>query len=213
MSSLFAQLFCCCVRPRADPIDAESTVIPNEHSRLLDPPSSPAIVVDHQKLSDRLGTIVRAKEGKMVSVSARTPFTLHDAEQLPSASTANRRPPILTMTPARSQGSLNLHSNSNSRSPHSSRSGSRASSRQPELRSHSAHSTSPAPPSATCAPLSESASGDSSKPPVDASEWFAESESDLSVEDEVRPSDDNTPKVPAATPLADPQGIAFDWDA
>ncbi|KAJ7034486.1 hypothetical protein C8F04DRAFT_1395516 [Mycena alexandri] len=208
MSSLIAQLFCCCVRPRAAATDVESTVIPNEHSRLLDPPS-PAIVVDHQKLSDRLGTIVRAKVGKMVSVSARTPFTLHDAEQLPSASTANRRPPILTMTPARSQGSLNLHSDSRSR--HSSRSGSRASSRQPELRSHSAHSTNSAPPSATSAPLSVFVSEDPSKSPVDASEWFAESESELSVEDEVGASD-HTPNVPAAPPAGDPQGIAFDWD-
>jgi hypothetical protein len=108
MFSLLAQLFCCGVRPRAAPLDVQSTVcigapsvfselspsslivfgpqvIPNEHSRLLDDPSSyvldsvprrihtqkislsetrrPDIVVDHQTLSDRLENIVRAKEG------------------------------------------------------------------------------------------------------------------------------------------------------
>ncbi|KAJ7922390.1 hypothetical protein B0H13DRAFT_122157 [Mycena leptocephala] len=100
MFSLLAQLFCCGVRSRTAPLDVQSTVcigarsvfselspsplivfgpqvIPNEHSRLLDDPSSlsetrrPEIVVDHQTLSDRLENIVRAKEGRMVSVSAR----------------------------------------------------------------------------------------------------------------------------------------------
>ncbi|KAF7369864.1 hypothetical protein MSAN_00615400 [Mycena sanguinolenta] len=149
MFSLIAQLLCCGVRPRAASPDAQSTVIPTERSHLLEDSQSfhrPVIVVDHQKLSDKLSTIVRTKEGKMVSVSARTPFTLHDAV----ASNANagggrvnvsRRPPVLTMTPARSHGSLNLYSDSRSR--HSSRSGSRSSSRQPDLRSHSTNSSAP----------------------------------------------------------------------
>ncbi|KAJ6449392.1 hypothetical protein C8R47DRAFT_1084732 [Mycena vitilis] len=38
-----------------------------------------ATAVDHQKLQDRMGSIVRSKEGKMVNVSARTPFTLQSA--------------------------------------------------------------------------------------------------------------------------------------
>ncbi|KAJ7166969.1 hypothetical protein C8R46DRAFT_1272102 [Mycena filopes] len=218
MSSLLTQLFCCCLRPRPAPLDVESTVIPNEHSRLLEPPASPASVVDHQSLSDRLGTIVRAKEGKMVSVSARTPFTLHDApEQLPSSSSttsANRRPPILTMTPACSHGSLNLHSDSQSQSQ--SRSRSRPSSRSDSLASsprRAAHS--PLPP-VPAAPPSASASGsDGRNAPVDSSEWFVESESEaLSGEDDHEDSDDIVPEqTPRPTPAADPQSIAFDWDA
>ncbi|KAJ6453238.1 hypothetical protein C8R47DRAFT_1168371 [Mycena vitilis] len=218
MSSLLARLFCCGVRPRAATSDAHSTVIPNEHSRLLDQPPSPAIVVDHQTLSDRLGTIVRAKEGKMVSVSARTPFTIHDAEQLPAALTSaaegtgsgghislNRRPPVLTMTPARSQGSLhNMYSDA---SRHSSRSGSRSSSRPPalHLRSHSPHSTSSAPRSAAsvldCASVSEQRGA-----VPDASGWFGESGSEVSVEDKP-PSPAEQQQTPTAL-----TGITFDWD-
>ncbi|KAJ7207339.1 hypothetical protein B0H12DRAFT_439384 [Mycena haematopus] len=63
MFSLIAQLLCCCARPHATSPDVQSIVIPNERSGLLDEPQSPAIVVDHQTLSDKLGTIVRAKEG------------------------------------------------------------------------------------------------------------------------------------------------------
>ncbi|KAJ6540052.1 hypothetical protein DFH09DRAFT_1323307 [Mycena vulgaris] len=120
--------------PRAQPgdmlprfgIPVYHMVIPNESSRLLVPPS-PTPVVYHQTLSERLAGIVCAKEGKMVSESARTPFTIlssHAAPFLsppppdPSSSTRptnrtttiNRRPPVLTMTPARAQGS-NLHLN------------------------------------------------------------------------------------------------------
>jgi len=35
-------------------------------------------VVDHQKLKERLGTVVRLKEGKMVNVNAPFPFNLHN---------------------------------------------------------------------------------------------------------------------------------------
>ncbi|KAJ7881990.1 hypothetical protein B0H14DRAFT_2704160 [Mycena olivaceomarginata] len=230
MFSLLTQLLCCGARPRAAPPDVQSTVIPNEHSRLLDEPESPAIVdvdvVAHQSLSDRLDTIVRAKEGKMVSVSARTPFTLHGAEQAPSTSTVNgggnranvsRRPPVLTMTPARSHGSLNLYSDSRSR--HSSGSGSRSSSRQPALRSQSARSGSSVPPSTTSVPSSASASDNRGKAP-DASEWFAESGSDFSVEGDEEPAPPTSgAEVHVRTPIAHPaaaadmRGIAFDWDA
>ncbi|KAJ7358475.1 hypothetical protein DFH08DRAFT_848553 [Mycena albidolilacea] len=227
MSSHLTQLLCCGARPRAAPPDVQSTVIPNEHSRLLDKPKSPAIVdvVAHQSLSDRLANIVRAKEGKMVSVSARTPFTLHGAEQAPSTSTVNggrnranvsRRPPVLTMTPARSHGSLNLYSDSRSR--HSSDSGSRSSSRQPALRSQSARLGSSAPPT-TSVPSSASASDNRGKAP-DASEWFAESGSELSVEGDEEPAPPTSGvEVHVRTPIAHPaasaemRGIAFDWDA
>lgn len=35
-------------------------------------------MVDHQKLKERLGTVVRSKEGKMVNVNAAFPFNLHN---------------------------------------------------------------------------------------------------------------------------------------
>ncbi|KAJ7625925.1 hypothetical protein FB45DRAFT_922645 [Roridomyces roridus] len=129
-ASFFARLFFCChARPRRAASAAESAqVIPNETSRLLDPPTSPSTqVVDRKTLTDRLGSIVRAKEGKMVSVSARAPFTLESTSDEPdhddaSSSTLNdsvsthsdsnttanllrtpttRHPRVLTMTPAR----------------------------------------------------------------------------------------------------------------
>ncbi|KAJ6494265.1 hypothetical protein C8R45DRAFT_987767 [Mycena sanguinolenta] len=223
MFSLIAQLLCCGVRPRAASPDVQSTVIPTERSHLLDDSQSPAIVVDHQKLSDKLGTIVRAKEGKMVSVSARTPFTLHDAEPPNlndggSRVNVSRRPPVLTMTPARSHGSLNLYSDSRSR--HSSRSCSRSSSRQPHLRSHSTSS------GALRSTVSRSTAGsasvsDTRAPALDASEWVPESESEFSVEDEssFTPGTHGTSKTPAMQPTSvkqpsvDMRDIAFDWDA
>ncbi|KAJ7728014.1 hypothetical protein DFH07DRAFT_851444 [Mycena maculata] len=214
-SSLLARLFCCCsVRPRGPVSDVESAVIPNESSRLLDPPPSPTLVVDHQKFSDRLGTIVRAKEGKMVSVSARSPFTLHSAASPTSdaadndvradsglaRATTSHLPPVLTMTPARSHGSLNLYSDSrhssDSHSQSSSPRRSRSSScRRPEQRSHSANS--------------HSHSSNSGKA-RQASEWFVgESGSELSIEEEP-PSPIPIARSRTATPT-DPQSIAFSW--
>lgn len=119
----------------------------------------------------------------MVSVSARAPFTLNEAEQLPQASNASgsgggvnlsRRPPVLTMTAARSL---------NTQSRHSSCSGSRSSSRRPELRSQS-NSTISAPRSASSVHGSGSASDNRVRGP-EPSEWFAESESEFSIEEEV----------------------------
>ncbi|KAK7024714.1 hypothetical protein R3P38DRAFT_1050186 [Favolaschia claudopus] len=230
MFSLFAQLICCGKRSRAIPPDAPSTVIPNERTPLLDDPreQAPDVSVDHQSLSDRLGTIVRAKEGKMVSVSSRTPFTLHDAEQaqLPTTSTANeddgvqdvtisRRPPVLTMTPARSHGSFSyLRSDSQSQHSSESRSGSRSPSRQ------RAQSGSSVPPSSSSGRRSGAAARRFKSP--DRSEWFAESESEVevSVDDEsVSPTPHSpTSKTPTAPPapilqIQDVKGIAFDWDS
>ncbi|KAK7013993.1 hypothetical protein R3P38DRAFT_1455867 [Favolaschia claudopus] len=225
MFSLFAQLICCGKRSRATFPDAPSTVIPNERTPLLDDPreQAPDVSVDHQSLSDRLGTIVRAKEGKMVSVSSRTPFTLHDAEQ-PTTSTPNedaggqdhevtisRRPPVLTMTPARSHGSFS-YLRSDSQSQHSSRSGSRSPSRQ-RAQSGSASS---APPSSSSGRIGSAAKRFKSP---DRSEWFVESESEVevSVDDESASPTPHSPtsKTPTAPILQiqDVKGIAFDWDS
>ncbi|KAJ7759600.1 hypothetical protein B0H16DRAFT_1533875 [Mycena metata] len=159
MPASILQLLCCCIRPEVSPED-DPTVIPTETTHLI--PNSAglssrrlpgAMIVDHQKLNDRMSIIVRAKEGKMVNVSARLPFTLQSAtansplssnglSSSPTASTstaptapapqtsagsliASRRPPVLTMTPARSR----LHAESRYSSPSGSRSSSR---RRPE---------------------------------------------------------------------------------
>ncbi|KAJ7759567.1 hypothetical protein B0H16DRAFT_1720359 [Mycena metata] len=159
-ASILQLLCCCCIHPEVSP-ENDPTVIPTETTYLipnsagLSSPRLPgAMIVDHQKLNDRMGIIVRAKEGKMVNVSARLPFTLQSATassppsstglssspttptstaanapapQISAGSlTASRRPPVLTMTPARSR----LHAESRYSSPSGSRSSSR---RRPEL--------------------------------------------------------------------------------
>ncbi|KAJ6540015.1 hypothetical protein DFH09DRAFT_1323280 [Mycena vulgaris] len=162
---LVALFLCCCRRTRIR--DVKSAVIPNETSRLLASPR-PAPVVDRQTLSERLAGIVRAKEEKMVSVSARAPFTIASAQPPPDSSssataaaaaaptysttTISRRPPVLTMTPARvfSQGS-NLHLNPCADTRSSSLAGSRASSQR---RPRSAHSQTSVPASTSAASAS-----------------------------------------------------------
>ncbi|PCH35973.1 hypothetical protein WOLCODRAFT_20252 [Wolfiporia cocos MD-104 SS10] len=77
MAALFARLFGCCIRSRShSPAQAE----PDETTHLIPPtneiPPIRAYVVDQQKINERMGTIVRAKEGKMVNVSAQLPFNL-----------------------------------------------------------------------------------------------------------------------------------------
>ncbi|KAJ7889873.1 hypothetical protein B0H14DRAFT_2691143 [Mycena olivaceomarginata] len=147
-------LFFCCLRP---PVEDDPTVIPTETTHLISPGtglSSPGVpetsAVDHQKYQDRMGTIVRSKEGKMVNVSARAPFILRSASggsastppaSLPSAGISSsspptptasvapppiapsisRRPPVLTMTPA----VVRLYADSRYSSPTGSRSSSR----------------------------------------------------------------------------------------
>ncbi|KAL1671915.1 hypothetical protein EV122DRAFT_272071 [Schizophyllum commune] len=83
MSFLRAALSCCLgKRPR----DVRDDVIPNEESRLIPPvtdePSGSSLpnvsTVDQQKIRDKLGVIVRAKEGRMVNVHAAIPFNLHN---------------------------------------------------------------------------------------------------------------------------------------
>ncbi|KAG6375528.1 hypothetical protein JVT61DRAFT_3087 [Boletus reticuloceps] len=75
---MLALLFSCCgLRHR--PHDQ-----PNEHTPLIphadDTPTSQPRVVDQQKFKERLGSVVRSKEGKMVNVNAPFPFNLHDQQ-------------------------------------------------------------------------------------------------------------------------------------
>jgi len=80
MASVLRQVFCGCCGPRShSPGDGVES---DERTRLIRPPSSgdepstSSYVVNHQALKDRLGTIVRAKENKMVNVSTDLPFNL-----------------------------------------------------------------------------------------------------------------------------------------
>ncbi|KAJ7469447.1 hypothetical protein FB451DRAFT_354427 [Mycena latifolia] len=185
---------CCpCLRPAEAGTEDDNTVIPNETSRLIPAPPGlvaysagerGALAVDTQKLNERLGTIVRAKEGKMVNVSARAPFVMHRAPSVSSASAppsptapgvevasapaprTSRRPPVLTMTPARAS----LYAESRYSSPSGSRSSSR---RRPDTTYAYG----------VRAKQASAASG---------SEWFGESapESEMDVEESaVAPSD------------------------
>ncbi|KAJ7898570.1 hypothetical protein B0H14DRAFT_173960 [Mycena olivaceomarginata] len=151
--SILAPLFSCCLRPR---VEDDHTVIPTETTNLISHASrhsSNGLVdttaVDRQKLHDRMGIIVRSKEGKMVNVNLRTPFILGSAPASPpstgrssplpsplppasseSASTSSHAtvpngtrtpiPQILTMTPAR----MRLRADSRYSSPSGSRSSS-----------------------------------------------------------------------------------------
>ncbi|KAG0700823.1 hypothetical protein DFH29DRAFT_929852 [Suillus ampliporus] len=77
---MFDFLFSCCgIRQRQrDP------TVPDEHTFLIpatttgETPTPQPRVVDHQKLKERLGIVVRTKEGKMVNVNAPFPFNLHN---------------------------------------------------------------------------------------------------------------------------------------
>ncbi|KAH0828031.1 hypothetical protein J3R83DRAFT_3680 [Lanmaoa asiatica] len=48
-------------------------------------------VIDHQKLKERLGSVVRSKEGKMVNVNAQFPFNLHNQDHPEGSSSRSSR--------------------------------------------------------------------------------------------------------------------------
>jgi len=71
--------FCCC----QESDDAQDQF--NESSHLIPSQSvdssviySNTVVLDHRKLQERLGHIVRTKESKMVNVASQVPFNLHN---------------------------------------------------------------------------------------------------------------------------------------
>ncbi|KAI0368377.1 hypothetical protein BV20DRAFT_473346 [Pilatotrama ljubarskyi] len=76
MASVFRQVFGCCIRSRSP-----SSEEPNESTPFIQPsdevPPVRTYTVDHDRLKERLGTIVRSKEGKMVNVNQPLPFNLH----------------------------------------------------------------------------------------------------------------------------------------
>ncbi|KAJ7209077.1 hypothetical protein B0H12DRAFT_1158177 [Mycena haematopus] len=131
-ASMLRRLCCSCLWPR---VEDDSTVIPTETTHLIPEaagfssyachclPDSKA--VDRRKLQDRMSTIVRTMEGKMVNVGARAPESssslLHpqDRGRLPSP-----------LEPQRTVLSPPSGSNGIARNRYSSPSGSRSSSRR-----------------------------------------------------------------------------------
>jgi len=82
MESLFSQLCCCFQREplidiRVEPPDEQSHLIPAT-SESTSATMDEGLVIDHRKLKERMSSIVRSKEGKMVNVNARLPFNLHN---------------------------------------------------------------------------------------------------------------------------------------
>ncbi|KAJ7286349.1 hypothetical protein C8J57DRAFT_1287410 [Mycena rebaudengoi] len=80
-------LFCCCghrgVQHDEDTVDETSHLIPSN----LDSSTPPtAVFTDHQRMQERLITIVRAKERKMVNVNSQIPFNLHNRVITPNPS-------------------------------------------------------------------------------------------------------------------------------
>lgn len=80
MSSVFRQFLSCCFRTRSQSHERQQGG-PDERTHLIPPtnevPPVRTYVLDQHKMKERLGTIVRAQEGKMVNVNAQLPFNLH----------------------------------------------------------------------------------------------------------------------------------------
>ncbi|KZV67117.1 hypothetical protein PENSPDRAFT_688370 [Peniophora sp. CONT] len=72
MSSMFASILCCCGSRE------HASEEPDENTRLIapvdEPIPQPRHAVDSERMKERLGHIVRSKEGKMVSLQGSTSF-------------------------------------------------------------------------------------------------------------------------------------------
>ncbi|KAI0743657.1 hypothetical protein C8Q80DRAFT_1182684 [Daedaleopsis nitida] len=77
MAAVIHYVFGCCLRGRSPPANG-----PDESTPFIQPtdevPPPRNYTVDHQKMKERLGHIVRSKEGKMVNVNQPLPFNLHN---------------------------------------------------------------------------------------------------------------------------------------
>ncbi|TFK74508.1 hypothetical protein BDN72DRAFT_893183 [Pluteus cervinus] len=76
---MLRSIFCGCFgkskeSSHQDVIDETSRLIP----QILEPPSPHPSLYKQQRLQERLDTIVRSKEGKMVNVNSPLPFNLHN---------------------------------------------------------------------------------------------------------------------------------------
>ncbi|KAJ6453968.1 hypothetical protein C8R45DRAFT_1223007 [Mycena sanguinolenta] len=228
-ASILSLLFCSCLRPR---VEDDPTVIPTETTHLMGPESArfsstnlaDSITVDRQKLHARMSTIVRSKEGKMVNVSARVPFTIHSAPEstnssapasppsasrlaspttpttptLPEPSASNgHRGQVLTLTPAR----MRLRADSRYSSPSGSRSSSRRRTDFSDRNSSYAHSL----------------AGRGKQTPAIPSQWLVDTESEFSAAGDAGQEEATSPVQPIPRPISkstdDPNAIsiAFSW--
>ncbi|KZT04129.1 uncharacterized protein LAESUDRAFT_310757 [Laetiporus sulphureus 93-53] len=94
MASFFESICMCCFRSRSRSPDGQRQSETNERTHLIpetieESPVS-TYVVDQQQMDARLRTIVRAKEGKMVSVNAPLPFNLANHSVLALSQSASR---------------------------------------------------------------------------------------------------------------------------
>ncbi|RDB24514.1 hypothetical protein Hypma_008316 [Hypsizygus marmoreus] len=87
MTSLLRLVFCCCLGKRVrDPgiLDDRSRLIPASTGDVealtseAQGPGGARVVFDQVRFKERLGGIVRSKEGKMVNVTSPLPFNLHN---------------------------------------------------------------------------------------------------------------------------------------
>lgn len=104
-SDWFRLVFSCCLSRHAKELN-----IPDDRSRLI-PATEPSLndnssvaVVDHQRLKQRLDTIVRSKKGQMVNVTSELPFNLHNK-------------PLLALDPSSSSRSESASTTRDSQSP------------------------------------------------------------------------------------------------
>ncbi|KAI0745626.1 hypothetical protein C8Q76DRAFT_704223 [Earliella scabrosa] len=95
MASVIHYVFGCCMRGRSPTPNG-----PDERTPFIQPtdeiPPPRNYTVDHQKMKERLGHIVRSKEGKMVNVNQPLPFNLHNRPaygQTDRSLSANTTPP------------------------------------------------------------------------------------------------------------------------
>ncbi|KAI8992920.1 hypothetical protein BD414DRAFT_289948 [Trametes punicea] len=109
MASYFRYVFGCCIRSHSRSPNPE----PDENTPFI-PPSDDAppprmYTVDHERMKERLGTIVRSKEGKMVNVNQPLPFNLHGYGRGPhihrtGSSSTNTTPPRASSSAAQALG-------------------------------------------------------------------------------------------------------------
>ncbi|KAF8076971.1 hypothetical protein FPV67DRAFT_1473408 [Lyophyllum atratum] len=79
--AFLSSLFCCCRQKEGENDIPDQR--DDENSRLIPDSLGPSMysntaLIDQQRLQQKLGTIVRAKERKMVNVGSQIPFNLHN---------------------------------------------------------------------------------------------------------------------------------------
>ncbi|RPD78109.1 hypothetical protein L226DRAFT_283649 [Lentinus tigrinus ALCF2SS1-7] len=107
MASVVHYVFACCMRSHSTDSNG-----PDERTPFIQPADEVtpprSYTVDHQKMKERLGHIVRSKEGKMVNVNQPLPFNLHNRPtygRTDRSLSANTTPPRPTSSTSHSNPS------------------------------------------------------------------------------------------------------------